>query len=758
MPATALSDAELLDQARNGDEAAFTELYVRHQPAALRLASTYRRLGDPEDLVNEAFERVLAAVRRGGGPTDAFRAYLFVTLRRLAAEQAERPANQPLDNVPEPVVAEAAEPEMARADRDIMNDAFESLPDRWQTVLWHTAVEGRAPRELASVLGVSANAAAALAYRAREKLRQAYLQAHLLASPHPECEPHRSRLGAYVRGGLSRRDQAATKRHVDRCQSCQALVVELTDVNRVLVRSLLPFFLVGSTQVAALATLGGAAGGLAAGTAGNGAEAGAASGSASGGKGAWRRARDLAPSAGIAGVAAVLVAGLAVASMAVSRGDGPTDVAADAAGLGSSGFDGGGESPFEPDLGVDEPLTDDEPPADDVFTSDPFDSPAGFDSAAPRDGGLPSLFNFRPRFDDGSPRRVSSSPPPSPPRRPSANAAPAGSPPAPATPAPTPPAPQPPRRPDPTPPPPPPPVMVPLAFVGAPEWAPSGVGRGDLTVRIGEANAHVALAAAEATAAVPRQLQIQLTPGAQAAGDGLDSGCTVVAAGGSQRIDCTIQPPPRGGTVEVHAGLTAAAADQSATVTLRRGGVVEGSAVVPLDRYEEGLGLVASAWAPFDLAGYDLPIGRLTIGAEQLGTRPLPGVSLAVTLEGDAGFVPAVPGTDLLPDGCSTPGWPPPGGSGEVPLPSDPSQPPALLGGLPTTVVCDLGELGPGNAAPLRDLVALVRPWFRDGDGIDEAPSAAVTLRLQDPAVDPNVPPEVHELATETIGIDLPEG
>jgi anti-sigma factor RsiW len=89
---------------------------------------------------------------------------------------------------------------------------------------------------------MSANAAAALAYRAREKLRQAYLQAHLLASPHPECEPHRSRLGAYVRGGLSKRDQAATKRHVDNCASCQALVAELSDVNRMLVRSVLPLF------------------------------------------------------------------------------------------------------------------------------------------------------------------------------------------------------------------------------------------------------------------------------------------------------------------------------------------------------------------------------------------------------------------------------------------------------------------------------------------------------------------------------------
>jgi hypothetical protein len=280
-------------------------------------------------------------------------------------------------------------------------------------------------------------------------------------------------------------------------------------------------------------------------------------------------------------------------------------------------------------------------------------------------------------------------------------------------------------------------------------WAPSAVGRGDLTVRIGEADAQVAstaaepttAAAAEATAVVSRQLQIQLTPGAQAVADGIDSRCTVGATGGGQSIDCTIQPPPRGGTVDVRVGLNAATPDQSATLTLRRDSVVEGSAVVPLDRYEEGLGLVASTWAPFELGGYELPIGRLTIGAEQLGARALPGVSVQVTLDGDAGFVPAVPGIDLLPEGCSTPGWPAPGGSDEVQLPPDPSRPPALLGGLPTTVVCDLGELAPGNAAPLRDVVALVRPWYRDDDGIDEEPSATVTLRLQDPPPTPTSRP-----------------
>jgi RNA polymerase sigma factor (sigma-70 family) len=797
MPVTALPDAELLDQARHGDEAAFTELYVRHQPAALRLASTYRRLGDPEDLVNEAFEKVLAAVRRGGGPTEAFRAYLFVTLRRLAAEQSERPADEPLDNVPEPVAAEASEPGMARADRDIMNDAFESLPDRWQTVLWHTAVEGRAPRELASVLGVSANAAAALAYRAREKLRQAYLQAHLLASPHPECEPHRSRLGAYVRGGLSRRDQEATSRHVDRCESCQALVIELTDVNRMLVRSVLPLFLLGGgAQAAALAAgAGAAAGGVAAGSgsaggsAGAGSEAGAAAGasadSAGGGagaganggdgKGVWRRARDRATSAGGVAAAAVLVAGLAAAGLTLARDDGgPPDDAANAADPGDDGGNGDGDGPdgsVGPDSGGD-----DFPPPPGGDPADPFDSPVSPDSDVPfagLDNDSPGRFGARSPFDGEG----SVSDPPDPSLGPSggdqhgggpaANPPPPASSPRPVTPTTIPPRP-PPRPPPgggPSEPPPDPPAPPPLGFAGAPEWTPVRVGRGELTVRIGEVDAAAALAASEPTVAVaaetavPRQLRIELSAEAQPVGGELDPRCTVVPAAGRPTVDCMLAPPSAGATVDVRVPLAVLAPEQSATVTLRRGAVVEDREDLPLDRYEEGLALVDSAWTPFELTGYDLPFGQLTVGAEHLGTRPLPGVSLEVTLAGDAGFMPAVPGVDLLPAGCATPGWPPTGGDGEVDLPVGQPRPPVLVGGLPTAVVCDLGTLTPGAPSPLRDLIVLVRPWYRDGDGVDELPTATVTLKLQDPLGDPGVPPEVHIIAEAgPITIDLPEG
>jgi RNA polymerase sigma factor (sigma-70 family) len=259
-----LSDDDLLRRARAGDRAAFDELYGRHRPAALRLARSYRHHGDPEDLVSAAFEKVLAALLRGNGPADSFRAYLFVTLRRLAAEATRRPRHEPLDTVPETVVAVSGLPGLDDAERRMITQAFEALPDRWQAVLWLTAVEGRHPREVARSAGIPANTVSVLAHRARQRLRETYLQAHLCAEPVPRCEPHRSRLGGYVRGGLSRRHRSATVAHLESCASCRELVTELTDVNRQLVRSVLPLFVLVSggsvaRQVAGAAGVTGAA-------------------------------------------------------------------------------------------------------------------------------------------------------------------------------------------------------------------------------------------------------------------------------------------------------------------------------------------------------------------------------------------------------------------------------------------------------------------------------------------------------------------
>lgn len=48
------------------------------------------------------------------------------------------------------------------------------LPERWRNALWYSEVEQLTSSEVAGVLGISPNAAAALTYRAREGLRRAW--------------------------------------------------------------------------------------------------------------------------------------------------------------------------------------------------------------------------------------------------------------------------------------------------------------------------------------------------------------------------------------------------------------------------------------------------------------------------------------------------------------------------------------------------------------------------------------------------------
>ena len=117
------------------------------------------------------------------------------------------------------------------------------LPERWQAVLWHTEVEGQKPAEVAVLLGMSANSVSALAYRAREGLRQAFLTMHLQELEDDTCAWTHQNLGAYVRNGISRRDAAKVEHHLTECRRCSALYLELTEVNSNLSGLLAPLLL-----------------------------------------------------------------------------------------------------------------------------------------------------------------------------------------------------------------------------------------------------------------------------------------------------------------------------------------------------------------------------------------------------------------------------------------------------------------------------------------------------------------------------------
>ena len=257
-----LGDAEIIKRVRGGDTGAYATLYERHAAASRGLARQLLR-GDAEveDAVAEAFTRVLSVIQRGSGPTDSFRPYLLTAVRNAAYDRGRGDRRQVVtDDMEsydsgEPFV----DPALEGLERSLIARAFLSLPERWQSVLWHTEIEGIKPAEAAPILGMNANGVAALAYRAREGLRQAYLQMHLAGGAAPEaCRPALNLLGAYVRGGLSKRDTAKVDSHMDGCADCREVYAELMDVNVGLRGVVLPIF-VGAAAAGYLATTPGGA-------------------------------------------------------------------------------------------------------------------------------------------------------------------------------------------------------------------------------------------------------------------------------------------------------------------------------------------------------------------------------------------------------------------------------------------------------------------------------------------------------------------
>ncbi|MGA5563850.1 sigma-70 family RNA polymerase sigma factor [Streptomyces platensis] len=330
------SDAQLLSDLRAGDDSAYEEMYRRHAAAVRRYArSCCRDAHTAEDLTGEVFARTLQAVRGGAGPESAVRAYLLTTVRRVAASWAQTARREQLvEDFAVFAVASAGAPEddatldlgadvraMQEAERSMAVRAFRSLPERYQTVLWHTTVEDESPSEVAPLLGLTANATAVLAHRAREGLKQAYLQAHVSQSltDGGDCARYADRLGAYARGGLRMRAERGLRKHLDACPRCRLAALEVADVNQ-RIGALLPVAFLGwcaagyAVKTAVAGAAGVAAG--AAATAGSGGSGATGNAGATVGKGLGGAVK-----AGI-GVGAAVVAG-ATLSLALTASPKP---------------------------------------------------------------------------------------------------------------------------------------------------------------------------------------------------------------------------------------------------------------------------------------------------------------------------------------------------------------------------------------------------------------------------------------------------
>jgi RNA polymerase sigma factor (sigma-70 family) len=259
-PKPTTSDESLVERTRSGDQRAFAELWRRHYRSGARVARQFTSSIDADDLVSEAYTRIYQRVLAGGGPTGAFRPYLYTTIRNLAATWGAKSKDVQVDDIADFEDPDTLEDPAALAlDRTLTARAFRSLPERWQSVLWYTEVEGMDPHEVAPILGMSANGVAALSYRAREGLRKAWLQAHINdATASGECQWTISRIGDHARNGLSTRDTERMTFHLATCSKCAIINEEVDEVGSRLALVMFPILLGGVAGGAMLATFGNA--------------------------------------------------------------------------------------------------------------------------------------------------------------------------------------------------------------------------------------------------------------------------------------------------------------------------------------------------------------------------------------------------------------------------------------------------------------------------------------------------------------------
>ncbi|MCP1411937.1 sigma-70 family RNA polymerase sigma factor [Paenarthrobacter sp. A20] len=262
------SDPQIISLVRQGVTNAFDVLYERHVKVAHYVARAQSdNPSDADDVVAEAFASIFQLLTEGKGPKEFFRSYLLTVVRRTAHDRNRKARRMPVadDETLLDVAVLDDDPVLSDLESSIMAKAFKSLPERWQAVLWHLDIEGLKPAAAAPFVGLTPNGVSALALRAREGLRQAYLQQHISNTVDEACDEYASQLGKYARNALKRTSKERVGSHLEGCAKCTALLLELNDVQSGMRAILFPL-LTGITFTPAVAAAIGF-GGTAAGTA-----------------------------------------------------------------------------------------------------------------------------------------------------------------------------------------------------------------------------------------------------------------------------------------------------------------------------------------------------------------------------------------------------------------------------------------------------------------------------------------------------------
>jgi RNA polymerase sigma-70 factor (ECF subfamily) len=171
------TDERLLEQAANGDTAAFQILYERYRDPIFRFA--YRLLGSveaAEDVAHDCFLGLIKDPGRFDSTRASLRTYLYGAARNQAAKRYQSFGRETgiEELTDEPRSADRLGPMALVLDTELAGEveqAIASLPPLQREALVLFEYEDLSMAEIAAVVGVDSGTVKGRLFRAREKLR-----------------------------------------------------------------------------------------------------------------------------------------------------------------------------------------------------------------------------------------------------------------------------------------------------------------------------------------------------------------------------------------------------------------------------------------------------------------------------------------------------------------------------------------------------------------------------------------------------------
>jgi RNA polymerase sigma-70 factor (ECF subfamily) len=182
-----LTDRELVDRAREGDEEAFGQLVRRHQQRILRLAAhLLRDRAAAEDVMQETFIRAYRALARFDGRSEPYtwlyRIAVNLSLNALRSRKAHKTSTEADDPRVEALVSEKRStddpPEEAarRQLYEVLAQGIDGLSETLRATLILVCIDGRSHEEASAILGAPEGTIAWRVHEARRKLKEYLVQ------------------------------------------------------------------------------------------------------------------------------------------------------------------------------------------------------------------------------------------------------------------------------------------------------------------------------------------------------------------------------------------------------------------------------------------------------------------------------------------------------------------------------------------------------------------------------------------------------